>query len=67
MLALGTLMVMFIANNTINSTFAVTRQLSLWFMFGVVVTGVVWYVAARLINRRRGVDLSLVFREIPPE
>ncbi|MDP9841303.1 APC family permease [Streptosporangium lutulentum] len=66
-LALGTLMVMFIANNTINSTFAVTRQLSLWFMFGVVVTGVVWYVAARLINRRRGVDLSLVFREIPPE
>ncbi|WP_424535323.1 APC family permease [Sphaerisporangium viridialbum] len=66
-LSLGALMITFIADDTINSMFAVTRQLSLWFMFGVVATGVVWYVAARLINRSRGVDLSLVYREIPPE
>ncbi|MCW2888960.1 MAG: basic amino acid/polyamine antiporter, family [Streptosporangiaceae bacterium] len=66
-LALGALMVAFIFNNTINTTFAVTRTLSLWFMFGVVLSGVLWYVAARLINRSRGVDLSLVYREIPPE
>jgi amino acid transporter len=66
-LALGALLIAFIFNDTINSTFAVTRQLSLWFMLGVVATGVVWYVGARLINRSRGVDLGLVYREIPPE
>jgi hypothetical protein len=60
-------LVAFIFNNTINSTFAVTRTLSLWFMFGVVASGVLWYIAARLINRRRGVDLGLVYRQIPPE
>ncbi|MBP2703965.1 APC family permease [Microbispora sp. RL4-1S] len=66
-IALGGLMIMFIANDSINSLFAVTRALSLWFMIGVVATGAVWYVAARLVNRSRGVDLGLVFREIPPE
>ncbi|MFG1705326.1 APC family permease [Nonomuraea sp. M3C6] len=66
-LTLGALLIAFIANDTINSTFGVTRELSLWFMSGVIVTGIVWYVAARLINRSRGVDLSLVYREIPPE
>ncbi|RCG32506.1 APC family permease [Sphaerisporangium album] len=66
-LALGALMITFIADDTINSAFAVTRQISLWFMAGVVVSGVIWYVAARLVNRSRGVDLSLVYREIPPE
>jgi amino acid transporter len=65
--ALGGLMVMFIANPTINSTFAVTRGLSLSFMIGVVVLGAIWYAAAWAINRRRGVDLSLAYREIPPE
>ncbi|SDL98785.1 Amino acid transporter [Nonomuraea jiangxiensis] len=66
-LALGALLIAFIANDTINSTFGVTRALSLWFMSGVIVTGIVWYVAVRLINRGRGVDLGLVYREIPPE
>ncbi|GAA0382004.1 APC family permease [Microbispora corallina] len=65
--ALGALMITFVANDTINSMFAVTRRLSLWFMLGVVVSGVVWYVGARLVNRSRGVDLGLVYREIPPE
>jgi amino acid transporter len=66
-LCLGALMIMFIANSQINSAFAVTRQLSLWFMFGVVVAGAIWYTAAHFINRQRGVDLGLVYREIPPE
>ena len=66
-IALGALMVMFITDDTINSTFAVTRRLSLWFMIGVVVIGVVWYAGAHLVNKSRGVDLGLVYREIPPE
>ena len=61
------LLAAFIFNHTINTTFAVTRTLSLWFMVGVVVSGALWYVGARLINRSRGVDLGLVYREIPPE
>jgi amino acid transporter len=66
-LALTALMVTFIFNNQINQTFAVTRALSLYFMFGVIVVGAIWYAAATVLNRRKGVDLSLAFREIPPE
>jgi amino acid transporter len=66
-IALGGLMIMFIANDTVNATFAVTRGISLKFMIGVVVVGAVWYAVAWAINKRRGVDLSLAYREIPPE
>jgi amino acid transporter len=65
--ALGGLMIMFIANDTVNATFAVTRGISLKFMIGVVVVGALWYAAAWALNKRRGVDLSLAYREIPPE
>jgi len=66
-IVLGGLLLMFIFNNTINSTFAVTRTLSLSFMIGVVVLGIIWYGAAYLLNRRQGIDLGLAYREIPPE
>jgi amino acid transporter len=66
-IVLGSLMAMFIANSTINATFGVTKQLSLIFMIGVVLAGAVWYIAAYLLNRMRGVDLALTYREIPPE
>jgi hypothetical protein len=36
-------------------------------MIGVIVVGVLWYIGAYLVNRSRGVDLSLSYREIPPE
>ncbi|MGI8720818.1 MAG: APC family permease [Geodermatophilaceae bacterium] len=65
--ALGSLLLMFIFNSSVNATFAVTRRLSLAFMLGVVVLGVVWYAATWAINRSKGVDLSLAYREIPPE
>jgi hypothetical protein len=58
---------MFIVNPTINATFAVTRRLSLAFMVGVVVIGAIWYGVAFAINRSKGIDLRLVYREIPPE
>ncbi|HEX4687458.1 MAG TPA: APC family permease [Nocardioides sp.] len=66
-IALGGLMIMFIFNDTVNATFAATRGLSLKFMVGVIVVGVVWYAVSWALNKRRGVDLSLSYREIPPE
>jgi amino acid transporter len=66
-LVLGAMMGIFIFNSTVNATFAVTRRLSIFFMVGVVLLGVVWYAIAYFYNRSRGVDLGLVYREIPPE
>ena len=66
-IVLGALMLMFIFNSTINSTFGVTAQRSLEFMIGVIVIGVIWYVAAYFLNRSHGIDVSLAYREIPPE
>ncbi len=66
-IALGGMMLMFIVNPTINATFAVTRRLSLAFMIGVVVVGAIWYAVAFAVNRSKGIDLRLVYREIPPE
>ena len=60
-------MLLFIFDDTVNATFAVTRALSLRFMIGVVVIGVIWYIGAWLFNRNKGIDLALAYREIPPE
>ena len=64
---LGSLMLLFIFNSTINSTFGVTARLSLSFMIGVVVVGIIWYASAYFLNRSQGVNLGLTYREIPPE
>jgi amino acid transporter len=66
-IVLGGLMLLFIFNSTINSTFGVTARLSLSFMIGVVVVGILWYVGAYFLNLNQGVDLGLTYREIPPE
>ncbi|HLL80772.1 MAG TPA: APC family permease [Ktedonobacteraceae bacterium] len=66
-IVLGSLMLLFIFNSTINSNFGVTAQLSLSFMIGVVVVGVLWYIGAYILNRSRGIDVGLAYREIPPE
>ncbi len=66
-IVLGALMLMFLMNSTINSTFGVTARLSLSFMIGVIVVGIIWYVVAYFLNRSQGVDVGLAYREIPPE
>ncbi|HEY5988480.1 MAG TPA: hypothetical protein VIV12_19190, partial [Streptosporangiaceae bacterium] len=66
-LILGSMMLLFILNPTVNATFAVTRRLSIYFMVGVVVAGIIWYVGAYFVNKARGVDLRLAYRELPPE
>jgi amino acid transporter len=66
-IALGGLMVMFIFNKSISTQFAVTAHLSVEFMLGVVAAGVLWYFGALIYNRRRGVNMNLAYKEIPPE
>jgi amino acid transporter len=66
-ISLGALLLLFIFNKTISAEFAVTAHLSVDFMLGVVIAGALWYIGAYLVNRRRGINLSLAFKEIPPE
>jgi len=66
-IALGALMIIFIFNSSISAAFAVTRRLSLEFMIGVIVIGAIWYAVAWSLNKRKGVNLALAYREIPPE
>ena len=66
-IALGALLLLFIFNQTISAQFAVTAHLSVEFMLGVVIAGALWYVGAYLVNRRRGINLNLAYKEIPPE
>ena len=44
-----------------------TGTAAVLFVIGVYVAGVVFYFAAKAIQRRRGVDLDMLYREIPPE
>jgi basic amino acid/polyamine antiporter, APA family len=37
------------------------------FVAGIYVAGVVVYMGARAIQKRRGVDIDLAYREIPPD
>lgn len=64
---LGGMMVMFVFNQTLNGAFGVTRDISLVVMSTVVGLGILWYLGATIFNRRRGLDVSLAYREIPPE
>jgi amino acid transporter len=66
-ISLGALMVLFIVNKSVSTQFAVTAHLSLEFMLGVIAAGMLWYGGALLYNRRRGVNLNLAYKEIPPE
>jgi amino acid transporter len=64
---LGGMMIMFVFNDTLNGAFGVTRDISLIVMSSVVIIGIVWYIGARMFNKSRGIDVSLAYREIPPE
>jgi len=66
-LVLGAFAYEFLFNSVVNATFAVTRQLSLIFMISVPIIGIVWYAAAYFLNKSRGIDLALAYRELPPE
>lgn len=64
---LGGQLFLFVTNDTINEWFGVTRDISLWVAAAVIGSGVVWYFAAVMYNKQRGIDANLVYRAIPPE
>jgi hypothetical protein len=37
------------------------------FVVGIYVAGVVVYFAARALQKRRGIDIDLAYKEIPPD
>jgi amino acid transporter len=66
-IVLGGQLFLFVTNNDINSFFGVTRDISLMVAGVVIISGVVWYIAAWYYNRGRGIDTNLVYRAIPPD
>jgi len=44
-----------------------TGSAAVLFVIGIYVSGIVIYLAARAIQRRRGVDLDMIYKEIPPD
>lgn len=64
---LGGQLYLFVTNESVNSFFGVTRDISLLVAAFVIGTGVIWYFVARTMNRNRGVDTNLVYRAIPPD
>lgn len=52
----------------VNSGFGLSDTKGLWiWVIGLVVGALVFYVGARLVRARQGVNLDLVYGEIPPE
>jgi amino acid transporter len=60
---LGVMVYYFVTNSAFG---AVTGSAAL-FSVVVIAVGIVYYIAAVIINRRAGRDLRLTYREIPPE
>ena len=44
-----------------------TGNRAIAFVVGIYVAGAIWYFVASTIQKRRGVDLNLLYKEIPPE
>ena len=50
-----------------NSTYGVNNTTSLIFMGAMYVLAIIVYVVAKLVRRRQGIDLNMVYGEIPVE
>jgi basic amino acid/polyamine antiporter, APA family len=50
-----------------DDVYGVNKTSSLWFMAGLYALAVVIYVGSRVVRRRQGMDLSMVYGEIPAE
>ncbi len=50
-----------------DDVYGVNKTSSLWFMAGLYALAVVIYVSSRVVRRRQGMDLSMVYGEIPAE
>ena len=51
-----------------NEYFGLTEPATFFILaIGTIVAGVLWYLGAKAVRRREGVDLALVYKEIPAE
>jgi uncharacterized membrane protein YqjE len=50
-----------------DDVYGVNKTSSLWFMAGLYALAVVIYVGSRIYRRSQGMDLSMVYGEIPAE
>jgi basic amino acid/polyamine antiporter, APA family len=50
-----------------DDVYGINKTSSLWFMAGLYALAVVIYVSSRVVRRRQGMDLSMVYGEIPAE
>lgn len=50
-----------------NGAYGATSTTSWQFAGALIVSGLVYYIVSKLVNRAKGVNLDLAFREIPPE
>jgi APA family basic amino acid/polyamine antiporter len=50
-----------------DDVYGVNKTSSLWFMAGLYALAVLIYVSSRVVRRRQGMDLSMVYGEIPAE
>jgi amino acid transporter len=50
-----------------NAKFGTVTGTSLWFTIIVVAIGLIYYASVWIAQRRRGVDLSRTYKELPPE
>lgn len=50
-----------------NGAYGATSTTSWQFAGALVASGVLYYAGSKLVNRAKGIDLNLAFREIPPE
>jgi basic amino acid/polyamine antiporter, APA family len=50
-----------------NPALGLTSDLAYKVVFGVLAVAVIWYFAAKAIQRSRGINVDYAFKEIPPE
>ena len=51
----------------VDKNYGANGALSIWSTVGIFVAGWIWYGIYRYVEKRRGVDMKQVFREIPVE
>lgn len=51
----------------VDNNYGANGSLSIWSTVGIFILGWIWYGVFRVVQKRRGVDMSLRFNEIPVE
>ncbi|HEY1369448.1 MAG TPA: APC family permease [Gaiellaceae bacterium] len=60
-------MVLMIYYYVTNDRYGATADIAWKLAIGILASGVVFYIAARVVAMMRGIDVAMTYREIPPE